>query len=142
MSDNSKRETEFLNLPGSTPIEDRGKTGDLGPAWQLQFTIDGATVLLDIADTMLIGRAVDDQEDASDLALDLAAYGGYQDGVSRVHAVLKQHEGNLYLEDLSSTNGTRINGFQLTARRKYRVRDGDEIEFARLSTRIRFVRPS
>lgn len=142
MSDNSKRETDFLDLPGSTPIEDRSQTGALGPAWKIQLRIGEHSVLLDLADTMMIGRAVDDQEDATDLSLDLSAFGGYQGGVSRRHAVIRQHEGNLYLEDLGSTNGTRINGFQLTARRRYRLRDGDEIEFARLTTRLRLIRPA
>ena len=142
MSDNSKRETEFLNLPGSTPYEDRSQTGTLGPAWKLRFSIGEHTILLDLAGTMRVGRAVDDHEDTSDLTLDLAAYGGYQGGVSRVHALLKLHEGCLYLEDLGSTNGTRINGFQLTARRNYRLRDGDQVEFARVAARIRFIRPA
>ncbi|MCA9894532.1 MAG: FHA domain-containing protein, partial [Anaerolineae bacterium] len=49
---------------------------------------------------------------------------------------------SLYIEDLGSTNGTRINGFQLTPRQKYRLRDADELEFARLRTIIRFEKPS
>ncbi|MEL6310133.1 MAG: FHA domain-containing protein [Chloroflexota bacterium] len=46
------------------------------------------------------------------------------------------------MEDLGSTNGTRINGFQLTADQKYRLRDGDEIEFARLRSDIVFKAPN
>ncbi|MBC7871283.1 MAG: FHA domain-containing protein [Chitinophagaceae bacterium] len=90
---------------------------------------------------MLIGRSADGEEQKS-LSLDLGPFGAYQGGVSRQHAAITRHEGGLYVEDLGSTNGTRINGFQLTARRKYRLRDGDEVEFARLRTLIRFVRPS
>jgi pSer/pThr/pTyr-binding forkhead associated (FHA) protein len=47
----------------------------------------------------------------------------------------------LYLEDLNSTNGTRINGFQVTPKQKYRLRENDEIEFARLRTTLKYEAP-
>ncbi|NJL58101.1 FHA domain-containing protein, partial [bacterium] len=133
MSDDSnkelKKETGFLNAPDATPMEDRQarpQTNILGPAWRVQFKINDRKVMLDLSDVMIIGRSADGEEKKS-LALDLAAFGAYQSGVSRQHAAITRHEGGLYIEDLGSTNGTRINGFQLTARRKYRLRDGDEI---------------
>jgi len=38
----------------------------------------------------------------------------------------------LSVEDLNSTNGTRINGYKLDAGRAYRLRNGDELELGRL----------
>ena len=61
--------------------------------------------------------------------------------VSRRHARIQFLNNQYLIEDLGSTNGTRINGFQLTANQQYRLRDGDEIEFARLRTSIRFRNP-
>jgi pSer/pThr/pTyr-binding forkhead associated (FHA) protein len=74
--------------------------------------------------------------------LDLSPYGGQEGGVSRRHAAIVQDDENkaLYLEDLGSTNGTRINGFSLEPRRRYRLRDGDELEFGRVQMILRFVR--
>jgi pSer/pThr/pTyr-binding forkhead associated (FHA) protein len=58
------------------------------------------------------------------------------------HAAIVQDEESkaLYIEDLNSTNGTRINGFSLEARRRYRLRDGDELEFGHVRMILRFVR--
>jgi pSer/pThr/pTyr-binding forkhead associated (FHA) protein len=103
----------------------------------LQIKIGDKTTILAISDNMLVGRQVED--DATVYGIDLSPFGGYQSGVSRKHAVITREEGGLYIEDLGSTNGTRINGFQLTVKRKYRLRDGDEIEFARLRTQFKFI---
>ena len=62
--------------------------------------------------------------------------------MSRRHAIIIQNEENkaLYIEDLSSTNGTRINNFALEPRRRYRLRDGDQLELGRIHMTVRFVR--
>lgn len=141
MTDDPKRDTDFLGQPDAEPMQDRPPrpgTNTLGPQSKLLVKINDQNVILDIEATMLIGR-VTEGENPAEYALDLARFDGYQNGVSRHHASITQHDGGLYLEDLGSTNGTRINGFQLTPRRKYRLRDGDEVEFARLRTLFRFV---
>lgn len=140
-----KKQTEFLGQRHSAePMPDRQprpQTNILGPSWSLQFQFaDNSSVELDLRDVMIIGRSTD-ENDPQPPNLDLAPYGAYQSGVSRQHAAITRHQGGLYIEDLGSTNGTRINGFELTARRKYRLRDGDEIEFARIRASVRFVRP-
>ncbi len=141
MTDEPKKETGLLRSIGSQPMKDRmarPNTTILGTGSRLQVKIGEAAVMMNISDNMLIGRSIDG-EDASTYALDLTPYEAYQNGISRQHAIITQHDGGLYIEDLGSTNGTRINGFQLTARRKYRLRDGDEVEFARLRTVLKFV---
>lgn len=141
MSEDSKHKTGYLGTPQSEPMKDRqprAQTNILGPGAQLNVKIGDKEVTLDITDTMLIGRLIEG-ENPDIYALDLGLYGGYQSGVSRQHAVITRHENSLYIEDMGSTNGTRINGFQLTARRKYRLRDGDEVEFARLRTTFHFI---
>lgn len=143
MSEDPKYETGFLDTPESTPMEDRRarpQTTLLGPQWKLQVKIGNRKVVMDIHDKMLIGRSVE-EGDSGEYTLDLSDFGGYQSGVSRKHAAITRHEGSLYIEDLGSTNGTRINGFQLTSQRKYRLRDGDEVEFARLRTLFKFIEP-
>lgn len=49
--------------------------------------------------------------------------------VSAEHAVIVTHHGDSYLEDLNSTNGTRINGQPV---RKHYLQDGDVIEVAQV----------
>ena len=62
--------------------------------------------------------------------------------MSRRHATIVQDNEHkaLYIEDLNSTNGTRINGFGLEPNRRYRLRDGDEVELGRVRMVLRFVR--
>lgn len=138
------KQTEYLGQRQSQPMTDRParpQTNILGPSWRLQFKFSENNVItLDMRDVMVVGRSTDDNESQRP-ALDLAPFGAYQNGVSRQHAAITRHQGGLYIEDLGSTNGTRINGFQLTARRKYRLRDGDEVEFSRIRALVRFVRP-
>jgi hypothetical protein len=47
--------------------------------------------------------------------------------VSRLHASLIRHEGNWLLDDLGSTNGTRLNGWRVTAPTP--VAPGDRVSF-------------
>jgi pSer/pThr/pTyr-binding forkhead associated (FHA) protein len=134
--------TGYLGDAEASPMPERPQrpqTTHLGPGWKLQVKVAGENIVMDIADKMFIGRETDRTEE--ELALDLGSYGGYQGGVSRVHAVIVRRENGLYIEDLKSTNGTRINGFQLTPNRQYRLRDGDEVEFARMKLVFRFQRP-
>ena len=73
---------------------------------------------------ILVGRA-DDAETANDLMLELSNYGGEGSGVSRTHAAIHDQDGMVYITDLQSTNGTRINGLLLNANQPYRLREGD-----------------
>ncbi len=95
------------------------------------------TATLNLAQPALIGRS-DGDDTGGDLALDLAAFGGDKIGVSRRHAYLSSQEGVVFIEDLGSTNGTRINGLRIASEKLYRLRDGDEIEMgsARLIVRV------
>jgi pSer/pThr/pTyr-binding forkhead associated (FHA) protein len=70
--------------------------------------------------------------------MDLGSAGARESGVSRLHARFEYRSETLYVEDLGSTNGTRINGFDLTPGKSYRLATGDEIELGsmRLTTRV------
>lgn len=90
-----------------------------------------------ISERAIVGRT--DEDSTTNLGLDLAPYGGANVGVSRMHAVFSCRDGAIYLEDLESTNGTRINGMTLIPNQPYLLRDGDELEFgsARLTLKIK-----
>ncbi len=91
------------------------------------------TLDLPIADRALVGR-VSSSGQAPDL--DLTAYGAAQHGVSRRHAAFSYQDGSFYIEDLQSASGTRLNGLLLTPRRRYRLRDSDELEFGRVRVTV------
>lgn len=93
--------------------------------------------LLFIEDRIVVGR--DDEQDLP-VDLDFSLYDAHENGVSRYHAAFTRSKTGIFIEDTGSTNGTRINGFQLEPNRPYLLRNGDEIEFGRLRTVIRFMR--
>ena len=144
-----KRETSLLDDQLPRPIMPessqgaRIQTARLAAPWRLLLQIGGenqTTVGIEVRDRIVLGRG--DPVASFYPDLDLSPYGGQDGGVSRRHAAIVQDEENkaLYIEDLSSTNGTRINGFSLEPRRRYRLRDGDELELGHVHMILRFVR--
>lgn len=72
--------------------------------------------------------------------IDLAALDTGNLGISRQHALFLYNNGSLFVEDLHSTNGTRINGFRVEPGKAYAVHNGDEVEFGSLRLAVRLVR--
>jgi predicted component of type VI protein secretion system len=145
MSDQpKKKETDYLNLPPSLEMQEREASGqpvEFAEHSRLQLKIENHKVTVMVKDQALVGRSVEG-DDRSWVDIDLSPQGAYQSGVSRRHAVIRRRDGVLYVQDLGSTNGTRINGAQLTPDREYRLRDGDEVEFGRVRATLRFLPPS
>jgi pSer/pThr/pTyr-binding forkhead associated (FHA) protein len=55
--------------------------------------------------------------------------------VSQLHARVFRHDGDLFVEDLGSTNGTFVNGKKVSA--PVSVRKGDRIQFGRTTMEVR-----
>lgn len=49
--------------------------------------------------------------------------------ISREHLQVTQEAGNYYIEDMKSTNGTRLNGEDIKGKGRRQLRNGDEINF-------------
>ncbi len=99
--------------------------GIVAPRLEVIGGHEPASLVLTPGQAYLVGRA-----DESDLQL--------RDGrVSRRHARLVYQDGSWWIEDLQTTNGTRINGVPI---RRERLRDGDEITVG--LTTIRYVERS
>jgi pSer/pThr/pTyr-binding forkhead associated (FHA) protein len=97
------------------------QSGDRGAMLRvLRGFYEGLEVPID-RDRLVIGRGGD-----ADLAI-------AEPTMSRLHAAIEREGDGLTLQDLGSTNGTRVNG-----RRESRARlcDGDEIELGRLQMRL------
>ena len=52
---------------------------------------------------------------------------------------LRRDQGQIFLIDLGSTNGTRLNGALVPAHQAAAVADGDEIRLGKLLLRINFI---
>lgn len=94
-------------------------------------------LVIPLKERLVIGRAGSEGEQPD---IDFSPYDAQERGVSRLHAVLTYQDEQIFLEDLNSTNGTRINGLQISAGKACRLRNGDEIEFGSLRMVIKLVR--
>ena len=109
--------------------------------WRLRIQVSGdshTTIGMEVKDKIIVGRH--DPASGYTPDLDLSPFGAADRGVSRRHLQIMLHDQSLYLEDLRSLNGTRLNGFLLEADHGYRLRDGDEIEVGQIRLVLRFVK--
>lgn len=99
--------------------------------------IRGVTIplMLQARAEYLLGR-----EGQGDVVPDVSfeLYRGRELGVSRVHALLRIVHQDVFLTDLGSTNGTRVNETHLTPHKPAPIANGDEIRLGKLYLKIYF----
>jgi pSer/pThr/pTyr-binding forkhead associated (FHA) protein len=64
--------------------------------------------------------------------LDLDPHGGHEAGVGRRHAQLIMQNGQIFIEDLDSVNGTAVNKQRIEARKPHPIQNGDEIRLGKM----------
>jgi pSer/pThr/pTyr-binding forkhead associated (FHA) protein len=87
---------------------------------------EGLEVVID-RDWMVIGRGR-----GADLVIADAT-------ISRAHAAIAFDGERFFLQDLGSTNGTRVNGKRET---RVRLQDGDELQLGKLRLRVALPQPA
>jgi hypothetical protein len=125
---------------GGKPRPAEGEEGVSQQPWQIIFQptkAKGKAIALEVQNITIVGRA--DPDSATQPDLDLTPQGGDKLGVSRQHAILMSNVDGLWLIDLDSTNGTWVNGLYLQPGLKYRLRNGDRIEFGSLELAVRVL---
>ena len=140
-----QRDTQELNKPDDdqAPTLEEAAPSPMMVALDEMYIESGrgvnrVRIPLDFADgaECTVGRGYE----RDPVELDLTPYGAFDYGVSRRHALLATQRDGVYVTDLGSTNGTRINGFLLVPDRAYRLRNGDELEFGRLRLMVCLVK--
>jgi len=133
--------TRYLKPPAPTDSKPLRVTGPLDQKLpyviELRIVGTASTIQRQVTNEMLIGRGDSDKGIAPEI--DLADFDGFQTGVSRKHAMILVRDERLYLKDLRSTNGTRLNGLACESEKEYRVRHGDEIMLGRLRLQVLFA---
>jgi hypothetical protein len=124
-------------------FEDEEDPASFGHLSSLVITVRGfedRPVVLDVPanQAMLIGRSDPSSPKVPDI--DLAPFSAKQHGVSRIHAMLQRLDRSLTLTDRGSVNYTYINGEKIYPNEVRVIRDGDEVRFGRLTTRLTFKR--
>lgn len=79
----------------------------------------------------IVGRVSEGQSILPDI--DLEPYNAYESGVSRLHARIKIEEQNMWITDLGSANGTRVNNEKLSPHQDYPLSNKDVVRLGRLS---------
>ena len=99
-------------------------------AMTLQILDGGQLLSLEERQEFTIGRVSDGQTIMPDI--DLTSYGGYEGGVSRLHAVLKKSKDGVTIMDLGSSNGTYVNGTRLKPENESYLSHGSVISLGKL----------
>lgn len=104
---------------------------------QLQPTFDSASSIgLDINGEITLGRG----DDAEAFVGLFNAEDAEQLGVSRRHILLRPSASELYVIDLGSTNGTRLNGRPIGVKMPYPLSDGDTLAIGQLECTVQIVK--
>lgn len=97
------------------------------PAAALIIADTGTELPLDFSKgEVLIGRADPVSRVFPDI--DLTPHGGYEAGVSRKHCRIVKQGDQFFVEDLQSTNGTKLNGRFIPPNQPQPLKDGDVLE--------------
>lgn len=81
-----------------------------------------------------LGRVNEGQPAAPDM--DLSPYRAFENGVSRIHAIIKCTENRVRIMDLGSSNGTFVNGVRLAAQVETPLQNGDMVALGKLKIQI------
>ena len=92
---------------------------------------EGLQVDLSGTEGFVLGRS--DSKSSYVPDVDLASFHALDKGVSRRHAAFVRYQGKLHIVDLSSVNGTFLNGSRLTPEMPYPVNAGDRLILGELA---------
>lgn len=121
-------------LAGSVPAEKKALNEDLLSAYTLQLLEMGQLLPLTGRNEYTMGRVSKGQPVMPDI--DLTDYQAYENGVSRIHAVLKQKNGQIFVMDLGSSNGTYLNGMRLIPEQEYPLSNGSILSLGKLKIQL------
>jgi CheY-like chemotaxis protein len=143
MHDPKSRETKHIpeilhNTDSYLPVRATGALNEPLP-WVIELRVVGTvtSIQVQVHETMMIGRA--DPQKGAVPAVDLSPYNGQGQGVSRQHAVILVKDNRIFIKDLGSVNGTRLNGNLLAPQNEYRLRHGDELTIGQMRLQVRFT---
>jgi pSer/pThr/pTyr-binding forkhead associated (FHA) protein len=100
----------------------------------LQFLSSGRIVALKGRDEFTLGRVNENQPIIPDIDLD--PYGGFEEGVSRLHATLQMAPQGITVTDLGSANGTCINGEKIPQHIPQPLAHGDVLTLGKMRIKI------
>ena len=129
--------TTTKHVPGTTatslpPITKDALLKTQAPRQGIAFYIQDRVEPIETRDDrqFMLGRKV--TEDMGDAFVDLDPYGGFENGVSRRHAMIHQTKNGYEITDLASTNGTFLNNQRLIPNEPYPLHNGAQLQLGRM----------
>ena len=102
------------------------------------FEIDDRSFILPPVEFTIFGRgAISDN--GTEGYLDLDEYGARENGVSRQHARIQRKDTLVYISDMGSKNGTRLNGRKLLVNVERLLRNDDELQLGTLKLKVKYT---
>ncbi len=124
-------DTEELGWVGEdNPESDSPEEPDEPRSIHMNITDSKRTVETLLVNGVLLGR-IDPSNDVFP-EIDLTHDSGLEKGVSRRHAQIIEHEGQVVIEDMGSLNGTFINGKRLAPYNPQELHNGDQLQLGKL----------
>jgi pSer/pThr/pTyr-binding forkhead associated (FHA) protein len=108
--------------------------GNADAAVSLHLIESGMILHLNGQNEFTLGRVADGQPILPDV--DLSPYEAYAQGVSRLHAALKLNNQRVFITDLGSSNGTRVNGQKIMPNVDYPLNHGDVIALGKFKIQV------
>lgn len=103
-------------------------------AINLQILSSGRIVPLKGRPEFTLGRINDSQPIVPDV--DLGPYGGFEEGVSRLHATIQRASEGVTVTDLGSINGTSINGRKIPQHMAQPITHGDVLTLGKMRIKV------
>jgi hypothetical protein len=119
----------------SSPPEPPSVSSSLSDAVVSLHMIESGIVLhLSGRNEFTLGRTAEGQSILPDV--DLSPYEAYAQGVSRLHSSLKLINQRVFITDLGSSNGTRVNGHKIMPNVDYPLNHGDVVALGKFKIQI------
>jgi len=128
--------TNGMNIESLQPVPavQRVAYPQLGSWMTLQLIESGRFIPLLEKDEFTLGRISEGQPIMPDI--DLSPYRAYENGVSRLHAIIKRRNEKAFIMDLDSSNGVYVNGIKLTPNEEYPLKHGDIVSLGKLKIQV------
>ena len=111
------------------------ETPNQGATWITLHLLDTGDILpISERSEFTLGRLSENQPIEPDI--DLTPFKAFDNGVSRLHAVIRHNQGNIALVDLGSSNGTYVNGLRIMPNVEQPLRHGDIVALGKLKMQI------
>jgi DNA-binding response OmpR family regulator len=104
---------------------------------ELVFTKAQRSIKFPLEEKIVVGRVYEGDPQRPDV--DLSMFNAQDHGVSRRHFALSVDQGQLYITDLESGNGTSVNGHRLEPTKPRVVIHGDLLTIGSLESQLRII---